>query len=186
MLTQRLILKRPTEADIDAIFELHSDPRTNTHNPAGPMQTRAAATELFKTWDTHWCEHGYGYCTVFLLNEPETVIGFGGVMKKQIGPELFDSNLYFRFRPEAWGQGYAAEMVRAALEHTFNEMAQERVFGSTRVHNTASRKTLERASFKYSGTVEDVTGGAPSTLYRLERSAFNSSATQRESFATCR
>ena len=172
MLTQRLILKRPTEADVDAIFELHSDPRTNMHNPAGPMQTRAAAAELLKTWDASWCEDGYGYWTVFLLNESETVIGFGGVMKKQIGPELFDNNLYFRFRPEVWGQGYAGEMVRAALAHTFDEMGQERVFGSTRVSNTASRKTLERAGLELTGTVDDVPGREPSVLYRLERQQF--------------
>ncbi len=150
------------------------------------MKTHAAATKLFETWDASWLEHGYGYWTVALLREPETVIGFGGVMKKQLGPELFDNNLYFRFRPEAWGQGYAGEVVRAALEHVFNEMTQERVFGSTRVHNTASRKTLERAGFEYSGTVKDVAGEEPSVLYRLERSAFNSSVTQQESRAPCR
>ena len=172
MLTQRLTLKRPTEADVDAIFELHSDPRTNAHNPAGPMQTRAAAAELLKTWDASWLEHSYGYWTVTLLCEPETVIGFGGVMKKQIGPELFDNNLYFRFRPEAWGQGYAGEMVRAALEHVFNKLGQEHVFGITRLNNTASRKTLERAGLELTGTVEDVPGREPSVLYRLERQQF--------------
>ena len=169
MLTQRLILKRPTEADVDAIFELHSDPRTNTHNPAGPMQTRAAATELLRVWDAYWLEYGYGYWTVTLLSEPKTVIGFGGVMKKQLGPELSDNNLYFRFRPEVWGRGYAGEMVSAALAHTFDKMGQERVFGSTRISNTASRKTLKRTGFKLIGTVKDVPDREPSVLYRLER-----------------
>ncbi len=184
MLTQRLILKRPTEADIDAIFELHSDPRTNTHNPAGPMQTRAAAAELFKTWDASWLEHGYGYWTVTLLSEPKTVIGFGGVMKKSIAPDLYGNNLYFRFRPEVWGRGYAGEMVSAALAHTFDKMGQERVFGSTRVSNISSRKTLERASFKLIGTVEDVPDREPSVLYRLERSAFKTK--NQESRTSCR
>lgn len=173
--TDRLILRRPAEADIEAIFEIHSDPRTQAYNPAGPMQTRTAAAELFDLWNTRWLEYNYDYWTVTLLNAPETVIGFGGVMKKQMTPELFDNNLYFRFRPETWGQGYAGEMVEAALTYTFGALGQERIFGITRPDNTASRKTLERAGFSYFSTAEateDVEGDDPSVLYSLGHAAF--------------
>ena len=184
MLTQRLSLKRPAEADVDAIFELHSDSRTNAHNPAGPMQTRAAATEFFELWNVRWLEYGYGYWTVIRQNAPEKVIGFGGVIKKQIAPGFFDKSVYFRFRPEVWGQGYASEMVSAALEHTFNEMAQERVFGVARSYNTASRKTLERTGFELIGTVEDVPSQEPSVLYRLEHQQFQERLARQPESAT--
>lgn len=173
--TTRLVLRRPSEADLKAIFEVHSDPETNVHNPAGPMTEPSEAVLRLEEWTKGWLEDGYGYWTVALADAPETVIGFGGVMRKQITPELFDNNLYFRFRPEAWGQGYAGEMVEAALTHTFGELAQERIFGMTRPHNTVSRKTLEQAGFRYSSTAEateDAQGDEPSVLYLLERRAF--------------
>ncbi len=170
--TDRLILRNPAETDVEAIFSIHSDPRTNAHNPAGPMQHRADATELFRTWDAHWRERGYGYWTVCTLDAPEQIIGFGGVMQKQIAPDLCDNNLYFRFSPGAWGRGYASETVAAALEHTFNVARQARVLGITRPHNTASRKTMERAGLEQIAVVDDVSGATPSVLYALEREAY--------------
>lgn len=171
--TARLTLRQPAETDVEAIFELHSDPKTNLHNPAGPMKHRSDAVSLFKAWDEHLHKYGYGYWTVARLDTPETVIGFGGVMKKQITPELFDTNLYFRFRPETWGQGYAGEMVEAALECAFNVWSQEHVVGYTRAHNAASCRTLEHAGFRRVGTISDVAGEAPSLLYKLERDQFS-------------
>ncbi len=168
--TDRLILRNPAETDVEAIFSIHSDPRTNAHNPAGPIQHRGDATELFRAWDAHWRERGYGYWTVSTLDAPEQIIGFGGVMKKTIAAE-YDNNLYFRFSPEAWGRGYAGEMVEAALEHTFNVARQTRVLGITRPHNTAARKTMARAGLEQIAVVDDVSG-APSVLYALERKAY--------------
>ena len=38
--TERLLLRRPTVDDIDAIFAIHADPATNRFNPAPPMTYR--------------------------------------------------------------------------------------------------------------------------------------------------
>ena len=123
-------------------------------------------------WTKGWLKYGYGYWAVARLDQPETVIGFGGVMKKRLTPELFGNNLYFRFSPEVWGQGYAGKLVEAALEHTFTVANQSRVLGLTREHNTASRKTMARAGFEQVGVVVDVSGEALSVLYALEREAY--------------
>lgn len=100
------------------------------------------------------------------------VIGFGGVTKKQIAPELCDNNLYFRFLPEVWGQGYAGEMVRAALETAFLTWSLAHVYGMTRTTNSASQRVLERTGFGLIGGVNDVPGGPPSLLYQLKRESF--------------
>ena len=170
--TARLVLRKPVETDLEAIFEVHSNPKTNAHNPAGPMEHPSEAVSRLEEWQQGWLEHGYGYWTVALSESPETVIGFGGVMKKQITPELFGNNLYFRLSPKVWGCGYASELVEAALEHTFTAANQTRVLGMTREHNTASRKTMARAGFEQVGVVTDVSGAAPSILYALEREAY--------------
>lgn len=45
--TARLSLRRPTAADIDAIFEIHSDPRTCLHNPSDRL---TQPTSLPSAW----------------------------------------------------------------------------------------------------------------------------------------
>lgn len=32
----RLLVRRPTRDDLDDVFRIHGDPRTNVHNPTGP------------------------------------------------------------------------------------------------------------------------------------------------------
>ena len=62
--TARLSLRRPTAADIDAIFEIHSDPRTCLHNPSDRLTQREEAEELYHRWNEQWQRYGYGYWVV--------------------------------------------------------------------------------------------------------------------------
>jgi hypothetical protein len=48
-----------------------------------------------------------------MLQPDDLMIGVGGIMTKTI-PDEPRLNLYFRFRPEAWGRAYATEMARVA------------------------------------------------------------------------
>lgn len=110
--TPRLSLSAPTDADIDAIFAIHSDARTYEHRPELAMKTREEATELARAWQANWRENQLGYYVVSTLNG--TTIGFTGVRhSEEAGEEVL--NLYYRFAPESQGKGYAKEAAAAAI-----------------------------------------------------------------------
>ena len=110
--TPRLSLSVPTDADIDAIFAIHSDARTYEHRPELAMKSREEATELARSWQTNWCEKQLGYYVVSTLDG--TTIGFTGVRhSEEAGKEVL--NLYYRFAPESQGKGYAKEAAAAAI-----------------------------------------------------------------------
>lgn len=110
--TPRLNLAVPTDADIDAIFAIHSDARTYKHRPELAMKTREEATELARAWQANWREKQLGYYVVSTLDG--TTIGFTGVRhSEEAGEEVL--NLYYRFAPESQGQGYAKEAATAAI-----------------------------------------------------------------------
>ena len=111
--TQRLLLRKPTQDDLDALFTVHSDPKTNACNPSGAHTSLGESQAMLEAWLTLWDDHGFGYWTV-LEKDSETILGFGGLSPKAVEGEILP-NLYFRFSPAAWGYGYAAEMGRAAL-----------------------------------------------------------------------
>ena len=94
--TPRLELSVPTHADIDAIFAIHSDPRTYEHRPELTMKTRDEAVELARSWQNNWAEQQLGYYTVRTLDG--ATIGFTGVRhSEEAGEEVL--NLYYRFAP---------------------------------------------------------------------------------------
>lgn len=110
--TQRLSMSVPTDADIDAIFAIHSDARTYEHRPELAMKSREEATELARSWQENWSKKQLGYYVVSTLDG--TTIGFTGVRhSEEAGEEVL--NLYYRFAPESQGKGYAKEAAAAAI-----------------------------------------------------------------------
>lgn len=64
LLTARLSLRRPTHADIDEIFRIHSDRQACAHNPSDMLATRNDAEDLYRRRDEHWNRHGFGYWVI--------------------------------------------------------------------------------------------------------------------------
>ena len=110
--TPRLRLSVPSDTDINAIFDIHSDTRTYEHRPELAMKTREEAVELAQSWQQHWIEKQLGYYTVHTLDG--TTIGFTGVRhSEEAGEDVL--NLYYHFAPESQGKGYAKEAAAAAI-----------------------------------------------------------------------
>ncbi len=149
--TERLLLCLPTPDVADVYFTIHGDPATNVHNPAGSMLDPRAAAPILESWQGHWRESGYGY---WVVRDPADgqVLGFGGVR-----PPLPDEdflNLYYRFRPTAWGQGYATELGRAALALAAKASPGAPVVALIRPRNEPSIRVAKRLGMRYEGEVQ--------------------------------
>ena len=166
VITERLVLREPSAADLGAVFDVHGDPATNRYNPAGAHRTMVQSRHTLDGWLVHWRDHRFGYWTLALRSSPESVIGFGGVMCKDIGDRT-RPNLYFRLRPSAWGRGYATEMARAARTLAFEDLGFEEIVARVRPHNGPSIRTLERLGMVHVEDVSDAHG--VSRLYVLRR-----------------
>jgi RimJ/RimL family protein N-acetyltransferase len=185
ILTERLALCRPNEDDLRAIYEIHADPETNLHNPKGPMQNESEAVDVLAHWRAEWDDKDWGYWSIALRSDPERVIGFGGISTRPRfgGNSLLQklmaenaANLYFRFRPEAWGCGYANEMAQQALQLAFGTAGVQRVVGITRESNTLSRKALQRIGLGFHEHSDDVPGQEPSLVYVIDAASFSAHA----------
>jgi RimJ/RimL family protein N-acetyltransferase len=165
--TDRLVLRSVRQDDVEALWAIHGDPQTNRYNPAGPLPSRTAAEELLRQWQSHWREHDFGYWAIATRDQPDTVIGFGGLRLRHLrGAERLD--LYFRFAPPAWGRGYATEMGRAAVALAFDGLGHGAVFATTRPGNQPSIAVLERLGFQHDGELPD-DRGLPSNVYVRHR-----------------
>jgi len=141
--TQRLMLRRLRAGDGPAMFAVHGDPATNLYNPAGPHPDLATSEEMLRQCLQHWQVYGFGYWAVTHPHE-ENIIGFGGV-EHLVWRHRDVLNLYYRFTPSAWGNGYATELARAAVALAQEHLPSWPVIARTRVENIASIRTAERA-----------------------------------------
>lgn len=164
--TERLLLRMPVNHDLNSLFEIYGDPRTNLSNPSGPLADLEKTTAVLQRWITHWNTNNFGMWTITTKENPDLVIGFGGLSLKNYGiTERL--NLGYRFAVNAWGKGYATELALGSLNYAFHQLRQPAVYAVVRPQNTTSIKVLEKTGMLLSGTLDDVPGQPQSLVYQI-------------------
>jgi RimJ/RimL family protein N-acetyltransferase len=86
--TDRLLLTLMTDADLDSIHEIYSDPATWLHLPSGRFEGRTKTEQMFEGSDRSWRLAGLGQWSVRLrLGIQESscaargVVGTGGQLE---------------------------------------------------------------------------------------------------------
>ena len=156
--TARLQLLRPVPEDLDALHAIHGDPQTNLYNPAGAA-TFVTSRRWLGVWIADWEREGFGYFSVVENDAADdVVIGLAGLkvaeMRLPDDKTVRALNLYYRFRPTAWGRGLALEAVGAALEHVRPLRAELPVCAVIRADNLPSRRLAERLGLRETGEVD--------------------------------
>ena len=147
--TERLLLRRFTEADVDDLFELDSDPAVMRYINGGEPTPRAeiekdilpAFLEFYDQFE------GFGFWAAIEKSTGE-FLGWFHFRPKE-GAALDEPELGFRLRKSAWGKGFATEGSSALIRKGFTEFGVRRVVAETMVVNTASRRVMEKAGLEF-------------------------------------
>jgi RimJ/RimL family protein N-acetyltransferase len=167
--TERLMLRRPTLADVKAIAHLANDRRIaeNTRRLPHPYSQEHAIEFVRGIAGDH---RG----TVFLIESNFVPIGVVGIdWREPVTPELG-----YWLGVEFWGQGFGTEAARAVIDFTFEEFDAEHLISGARVSNPSSRNILEKCGFQWSGVelhrFEAIGSSTPVDCFRLTRSVWSS------------
>lgn len=145
--TVRLRLRPATDADVDALVALHTDPEVMRHLGA-PVETAASVRdELLPRWRS--APPGFGYA---LAEERATgaVLGWFCFRPARVpDPPPGEVELGYRLHRAAWGRGIATEGSLALVDHGFTALGVERVFATTMTVNAGSRRVMEKAGLRF-------------------------------------
>lgn len=167
LLTERLVLRGFTEADLDAYAAIQADPEVMRHLGVGPSAGKPRTRE--ETWTGmallmgQWALKGYG---TFALEERASgrFIGRAGILHLAGWPE--PELAYVLARP-AWGKGYATEACQAALAWAWRHLPAERIVSFIKPGNTASERVAARLGAVREGPA--VLLGVPCDLWAHRR-----------------
>jgi ribosomal-protein-alanine N-acetyltransferase len=140
--TQRLLLRRWRPADLAPLAAMGQDPRVMRNFPA--LLTAGESQALMERLDRHFDAHGFG---AFAVERRDTGAFIGVCGCKTIDwPHAMPSpvEIGWRFAAEAWGQGFATEAARAALDHCFAVSGLAWIACFTVPRNMASWRVMER------------------------------------------
>lgn len=165
--SNRLILAQPLPEDFNRFYEINADPETNLFNPAGAM-TFETAENVFTEITAHWDIKGFGTWSIREIENPDIIIGFGGLANRYYGTEP-KLNLGYRFDKKYWGKGYATELAQNAIDFGLNEIHKRVIYAIVRPRHLASIKVLEKCNMLLTDELDDVPGEAHSLIYKIEK-----------------
>ena len=141
--TSRLLLRPWRDEDIAAFAEMSANPVVMEYLLA--LSERGLSAE---TWVTrkraHWAEHGFGQWVVELSGEASFI---GAVGLETVSYEAHFTpavEVAWRLARPYWGQGYATEAARAALDYGFSGLGLQEIVAVTVPANQRSRRVMER------------------------------------------
>ncbi len=143
--TERVVLRRFTEADVDNLVELDGDPDVMRFLNGGKPTPRAVIQHdiLPRLLRYYQRFEGFGRWAAIEKATGEFLGWFHFGPAEGAGPG--EVELGYRLRKAAWGKGYATEVSRALIRRGFVELGVRRVVATTMTVNTASRRVMEKA-----------------------------------------
>ncbi len=145
--TERLRLRRWRSEDRAPFAALNRDPEVVEFLPSA--LTRAQSDELVDRIEAHFEEKGFGLWAAEVI-KTKRFIGFIGMSVPNFEAHFTPAvEIGWRLAREAWGDGYATEGARAALDYAFERLVLDEIVSFTVPANTRSRAVMERIGLQH-------------------------------------
>jgi len=143
--TTRLTLRPLVTADAEPYAALRFHPEVARWLPpaAAGVEPLDAVRATIDRFERAWTERRYAPWGIF---RDGSLIGHGGL---NWVPEFGETEVLWALHPDAWGQGYATETARAALDYGFDTLGLERIFAITMPDNRPSQAVMTRLGMTY-------------------------------------
>jgi RimJ/RimL family protein N-acetyltransferase len=145
--TDRLVLRRFTESDVDELVALDGDPEVMRYITGGRTTPRAEVVDDYLPAFLGYYERFAGFGFWAVEDRAGAFLGWFHFRPQPHDPPG-QVELGYRFTRAAWGRGYATEGSKALVDKGFREFEVDRVYAETMVVNTGSRRVMEKAGLR--------------------------------------
>lgn len=148
--SHRLILRRPTAADAQAIFTNYSNDSTVTPYLGWPRHTTLEHTKAFLAFsDTHWARWPAGPYLIETRTTNAVVGSTGFTFETPVR-----ASIGYVLSREVWGNGYATEAL-AAITALAPRIGIRRLYALTHAEHRVSSRVLEKCGYDLEGRLRN-------------------------------
>jgi len=163
--TDRLILRRQTPDDLDALWALYTDPDVVRFIPDAPRNREEAREELEWHMNGHPRRPELGlWATIY--KQTGAFIGRCGLLPWTIDGQE-EVEVAYLLAKTHWGQGLASEAAQAILAYGFEQLGLSRLICMIEPGNLASIRVAERIGMTFEKEAADDKG--PFLVYSRSR-----------------
>jgi ribosomal-protein-alanine N-acetyltransferase len=146
--TERLVLKKPTEADYAAILELVTDLDVMKFIGDGSPFTPEATAAKLQRDILHHARHQFGFNMVYEKKSGD-LIGQAGLFHLEYNDSQPDVEIGYRLHKAFWRQGYATELVRGIMQWGFANLSLDRLVAVIDPRNLNSQAVAKKAGMEF-------------------------------------
>lgn len=139
--TERLILRRFTEDDAEALYQILSDEEVNTYLPMFPLKDLGEAKEYLKSKYLDKYQELTGYHYAICLRTDSKPIGYIQISDGD------SHELGYGLRKEYWHKGIVSEAAQALIDEVRGKLPY--LTATHDVNNPRSGKVMEKIGMKY-------------------------------------
>jgi RimJ/RimL family protein N-acetyltransferase len=127
--TDRLLLRRWRPDDREPFAAINADPEVMRYIGTGAVLGRGLSDDMVVRFEREWEQRGFGLWALSARgDEDEELLGFCGLTVPMFLPSVLPAvEVGWRLARGAWGQGYATEAARAAVEFGFSQGVAEEI-----------------------------------------------------------
>lgn len=145
--TDRLILRPWKESDLVPFAALNADSRVMECFPS--VKTFEESRQEYERICTHIREKGWGLWAAELKSTGQ-FIGFIGLHTVRYEAHFTPAvEIGWRLAHEFWGNGYATEGAKAALEYAFKHLQLDELVSLTFIKNIRSQSVMKKIGMKH-------------------------------------
>jgi RimJ/RimL family protein N-acetyltransferase len=147
--TERLLLRRFTQDDDEALYRLDSDPEVKRFIDGGDVTPMDEIQAKIRGHIEAYARHERLGTWVAIDKSSGRFLGWYALKPTKTPGE---AELGYRLVREAWGRGYATEGAKALVEMGFTEAGLDRIVAQTMTVNCRSRRVMEKSGLTYQET----------------------------------
>ncbi|MEJ6005655.1 GNAT family N-acetyltransferase [Paucibacter sp. AS339] len=146
--TQRLRLEPCTDAHLEGLYALNSDPEVMRYITGKP-ETREGTQAMIDRVKARWVDTGYSWWS-FIDKENGQIIGAGCIqhLARDVANPL---EIGWRLRKDRWHQGFASEAAQGMASFAFDTLKTDLLVSVCDPANTGSSRVMERLGMSYRG-----------------------------------
>jgi len=150
--TERLVLREVADRDVEAVFEMESDPVAMRYWSRPPMRDIAealASVERAKTFFPERVALRWSIC----LPTDDRMLGHLSLF--DFSEQSGRADIGYGLARRHWGQGFMHEALIAVIDYAFGSMGLRRLEADIDPRNHASLRALERLGFAREGLLRE-------------------------------
>ncbi|MFN5418136.1 MAG: GNAT family N-acetyltransferase [Flavobacteriia bacterium] len=147
--TPRFILREILPTDLEAMFELDSEPDVHKYLGNTPVKSIEESEKIIQMVRQQYVDNGIGR---WAIEDKETkeFVGWVGLklLKYEVNKLTNIHDIGYRLIKKHWGKGIASETAAVALKYAFENLQLNEIYASAHVENQASNKILTKIGLK--------------------------------------